>query len=236
MQSIINGGRWGPALLVIELLVGFSMFYSRSNLTQSNLRKAKMPILILIVLLVVSMVGIGLLRMSADTTDSWFRHYYIYLCGNVIFFDLHIAQVSDIGLFPFVSAFWGFWHQFLPVFNALGLSYPEWFIVAGKKIMSTQDHIQIGDNMETNAFSTPFYYLYADMGIIGVVFGMIFFGIIAGLIYKKMKISTCNKYLILYLLICQMIFRTIFNYPFVNDGYVLIFMYLFVSRLFHVKV
>ena len=65
----------------------------------------------------------------------------------------------------------------------------------------------------------PFYYLYADFRIFGIIIGMTVFGLIAGYIYRKAKDLNDETSVIFYLIISQMIFKTIYGYPFASKIY-----------------
>lgn len=226
MESTIDGGRFGIAFLIIELVICYSVFSSRPNLSFLNLKRYKGKIRLYVFVLLGAIICITFLRGTAF--NDMLKKYYRYFCGDIVFFDQKIEAISNsLPLYPFGTGLWGFWLQFFPLLHALiGLPYPSWYIDATNRVMNTQEFVQIGNDMYTNAFSTPFYYLYADLRLVGVIIGMFAFGLIAGISYRKMMVNTRNKYIIVYILVCQMIFMTIYFYPLTNTGYVLIFMVL----------
>ena len=226
MESVINGGRFGIAFLIIELFVCYSILKTRVRFARTNFKKYSKTIKFYIIFMAAIIVAITFLRGAE--TDELLSKYYRYLCGNVVFFDLHIPLIEERGCWYLLgTGFWGFWFLFFPLLHALiGFPYPSWYLDATNNVMNTQDFMQIGDDMYTNAFSTPFYYLYADARWIGVILGMILFGVFAGIVYRKMLINTTNKHYIIYILVCQMIFMTIYFYPFTNTGYMVIVLYL----------
>lgn len=230
MQSVIDGGRFGIAFVIVELGVGYSFFKDSDNSSFSDLKKYKRWIVFFVLLLVAAIVALTLLR--GTEVDEIMKKYYRYFCGDVIFFDLHIPALEQGPLYPLGTGLWGFWSQFFPLMHSFGFDYPSWYLNAANSVMQTQDFFQIGDDLFTNAFSTPFYYLYADLRIVGVIVGMYVFGFYACYFYNHAKSDNSNKYIAIYLLVCQMIFMTIFFYPFTNTGYVLITLFLFLRKLF----
>ena len=86
--------------------------------------------------------------------------------------------------------------------------------------MDTQTYREIGDELVTNAFITPFYHLYADFRWIGVIVGMFLFGAVAGYLYKKAKYYMDGTQIVYYLIISQMIFKTLQTYPLTMKEYI----------------
>ena len=139
-------------------------------------------------------------------------------------------MIESLTWHPFTSAIWGFWALFLPLIHAIGIPYPDWYLSLSNSVMNTQEQMLIGDNIYFNAFSTPFYYLYADARWLGVIIGMYIFGLFARRMYELVETSKSHQSFCFYLIVCQMSFNTIFSYPFVNKGYLLIALYLLWSR------
>lgn len=234
MSTIIDGGRFGLAFLIIELMVCYAIMCGRKDLSYLPLEKYRGKI-IRYVCFLASVIVIATFLRGTELNEMLVK-YYRYFCGDIVFFDQKIKIIQDQHLFPLGTGLWGFWLLFFPLLHVFGVPYPSWYLEATDKVMNTQEFFQIGDNMFTNAFSTPFYYLYADLRLVGVILGMYLFGIFSGLSYRKCLINTKNKYIIIYILVCQMIFMTIFFYPFTNTGYVLIVLYLFVLHLKRIRI
>ncbi len=79
--------------------------------------------------------------------------------------------------------------------------------------MTGQIYKNIGSGY-INAFTTAFYYLYADFRFIGVIAGMFVFGIIAGNLYKNAKSTRRSSSIVPYLFILQIIVSSIQGYAF----------------------
>ena len=228
MQSFTDGGRFGLVFLIIELIIGFNLV----NSFVKNERKTSPKFILIFVAILLFFVFLISFMRGITETDIFFTKYYRYLCGDIAFFDSHLPAIDTSNHWSLLgSSFWGFWSIVLPFLRGFfGMEYPDWYLYTEKYIMDTQEFRQIGTNMWTNAFSTPFYYPYADAGWIGVAVALLLLGLITGKIYIKAIKEQSAKYIIMYLIICQILFNTIFQYPFVNKGYVTIFLLLLLSR------
>lgn len=80
----------------------------------------------------------------------------------------------------------------------------------------------------TNAFITPFYHIYADFRWVGLVIGMFIFGSIASNIYKKVRYYADGEHIAYYLILAQMIFKTLQTYPLASKNYVVILILIFI--------
>lgn len=227
MNSTISGGRFALAYLILELVIGYLLLKDRLLI---QVKISKTFIFTVLFFFIFCILGITLLRGIED--EDMLKHYYVYLCGNIVFFDLKIPMLESISWHPFTTAILGFWAQFLPFMHAIGIPYPDWYLSLPNNVMNTQEQMLIGENMNFNAFSTPFYYLYADARWLGVIIGMYIFGLFAKRMYELVETSKSHQSLCFYIIVCQMSFNTIFSYPFVNNAYFLIALYLFWSRKF----
>lgn len=71
-----------------------------------------------------------------------------------------------------------------------------------------------GEISDMNAFATIFYQLYLDGRIIGIILGMLLFGLFVGHFYSKMMLSFSNKYVLIYLLLAQKIIFSMVRFYF----------------------
>ena len=231
IESFTDGGRFGLAYLMIEIYVGFS-FYSRYLLNTRRIfsLKAKRLIQTIIILLLMVIIIITILRGASFNELA--KKYYRYLCGNIIYLDRRVKILDSGQFYSFTFAgLYGFWSIFLPIIvNLFGISYPSLYLSTIERVMDTQTYYMIGQNMTTNAFVTPFYHLYADFRWIGIIFGMFCFGLIVGIAFKRAKICKSRHDIILYLIIAQMIFKTLHAYPLVNPSYVVILIIFYLNN------
>lgn len=221
MQAFAYGGRFGIAYVIIELLVCMNLNkVTGRDLFSAMSAQLKHKIKRIVILLAVVIVIITLIR-GAETTDL-LRKYYRYICGDIIFFDQHLKKMDSESLLSCSFAgFYGLWAVVLPIFNRFGISYPQLYLDTINEVMDGQTFLKIGDGLVTNAFITPFYHLYADFRMPGVILGMMFFGVIAGVLYKKVILRRDGYSVVSYLIVAQMIFKSLQMYPFTSKIYML---------------
>lgn len=231
LLSFANGGRFGLAYIIIEVLVCISLYKkSGKNINFYISPKLKKKVKKIIFILFATIIIITLVRGAK--INELIVKYYRYICGNIVFFDLHIPNIdsSNIYSFPFAGMY-GLWSVILPIFNFIGISYPKMYLYTVENVMTAQIFMKIGDNLHTNAFITPFYYLYADFRWFGVIFGMFIFGMLASYIYKKATIYMDSTHIVYYLIVSQMIFKTLQTYPLTNKTYVAVILFVIIRSL-----
>lgn len=231
IHSFSDGGRFGIAYLAIEVLACNALCRRYSSYTGIIIAsKTKKYIRYIICFLISIIVLITLMR--GTETKELFTKYYRYICGNVVFFDTLIMEIDAKAFYSFSFAgLYGLWATVLPIFhNAFGLAYPETYLNAIKNVMTTQTFRKIGEGMYTNAFATPFYHLYADFRLVGVVFGMLLFGYICGRAYMRTR-AFQTKQVAFYLIIVQMIFKSLQIFPFASKNYFMVFVAICVFNL-----
>lgn len=216
MGAFSTGGRFAFANFIVELIVCYGLYRKKNKYMFS--RKIKRWIRRIIFIMGITMIVITLVRGAE--MSSLVAKYYRYLCGNVKFLDLHIQEIDQSGFYSNgFAGFYGLWSFVLPYTHKLGLSYPQTYLNTIEKVMNTQQFIHIGDKMSTNAFITPFYHLYADARWIGVFFGMLIFGFVVEKIYRKAIQNMDGSWIVCYLIVSQMIFKTLQSYPFSSKNF-----------------
>lgn len=220
MRAFAYGGRFGIAYVIIELLVCLKL--SNGTFLSKMSFKLKKRAKWIVASLIMAIILITLFRGAA--MSDLVKKYYRYICGNIVFFDLHVKEMSMDSMWSFTFAgFYGFWSLILPILNGLGIRYPKIYLNTTSQIMDGQTFRRIGDSLWTNAFITPFYHLYADFRLMGVILGMLLFGFVAGVFYKKYQLNRDNYSIACYLIMTQMIFKSLQTYPFATKIYFLVF-------------
>lgn len=231
LLSFANGGRFGLTYIIIEVLVCVNLYKkSGKNINFYISSKLKKKVRKIVLILVTTIIIVTLVR-GAKVNELIIK-YYRYICGNIIFFDLHVPNIDNSGVYSFpFSGMYGLWAVILPIFNFIGIPYPKMYLYTVENVMTAQTFMKIGDNLHTNAFITPFYYLYADFRWFGVILGMFIFGIFASYTYKKATIYMDSRHIVYYLIVSQMIFKTLQTYPLANKSYVVAIFVIIITSL-----
>ena len=153
-------------------------------------------------------------------------HFYSYLCCCVPLLDIKTSIIMKQGIISGgMASQWGIWSLFVPVLKRIfGVKTAFYDNVAQFAIIG-QNNEFIGTGYY-NAFVSAFYYLYVDFRWLGVIFGMIIFGIISRKTYdyalKVSKGGSCVPYLV----ICQLIIKSNQNYLLTSSAFIIAFVIL----------
>lgn len=221
-----SGSRFDIAYVILQLIFGLKLFNKRIELH----KKVKKTVKLLLICGVIGIVFISIKR----GVDNIFETFYYYLASPVALLNLDLPKVvkNSIYSFPY-AAFAGFFAIMWPFFNKLGLRYtPRYLLSLNESVNATQAWVQIGDTLWSNAFVTPYYYLFSDARWIGVIAGMVFLGYFSQRIYLNAKNSLNEINTVYYLLVIEMLFRTLYQYPFTSAVNVMeIILLVLVARL-----
>ena len=220
IQSLASGGRFSFAYLAIELLVCYGMMKKKRIMAFSISKKIKRTISLSLILIFGIIIFVSLAR--SQKLNEFAEQIYIYMCGDIFLLNQKLNTITSTSVWALgFAGGYGFWSLFFTGLIILGIPLPALWNEVSTSVMNGQIPMYIGDGITMNAFVTPYYYLYADFRIIGVVIGMILFGVMSGFLYKKAKYSNNIGELIAYLIVTQMIFKTLHTYPLVSQVYVI---------------
>lgn len=218
IDSTVTGGRFNIAYFVIELIICFEIF-SKARITKKKKANFKTKIIVGATVLLFAYFFVSITFLRGAESDEIVTKYYRYFCGCIPYFDVRMPQIDKDGIwYCGLASFYGITNMIFPVLHVFGVPYPDTYNTCIENVNDTQEFMKIGTDMSTNAFVTPFYHLYADGRLFAIILGMLFFGLIAGKVFKNIIYRASGANVIFYLLICQMIFETLYHYPFVNLG------------------
>lgn len=214
-DAISEGGRWILAYAAIEFVVCYCLKKDELKHEISIKRNMKIGL--------VSVCGVIAFLVNKITSlrsiDNSKQHFISYLCGCVPLLDkkldyLHSNSIITISY----SGLYGIWSYIMPYFNKMFGEIPLMYEKALDVRRNAQSFEYIGADVRFNAFSTSFYYLYADLSWVGVIIGMLFFGVVASKVYNNARTGTSNC-VAPYLIVSQMILKTIQIYPLSSSSY-----------------
>lgn len=205
-----NGSRFDIAYVILQLIFGLKLFNKKIELP----KKIKKSVRLLLICGVIGIVFISIKR----GVDSIFKTFYYYLASPVALLNIDLPKVVENSIYSFpYAAFAGFFAIAWPFFNKLGLHYtPRYLRSLNESVNATQAWVQIGDSLWSNAFVTPYYYLFSDARWIGLIVGMVFLGYFSQHIYINANNSLNEINTVYYLLVIEMLFRTLYQYPFTS--------------------
>lgn len=218
-RAISTGGRFDIVYFIIELLVCYSIYRHAGRKYEFKIsNKVKRVILVTLLGMVIALIYVSVNR--GVVFEEINEKYYRYICGNIVFLDLHITDIDASGIWSLsYASLYGFWNIIFSLLHLLfHVNAPQLYTRTASQVLNAQTWKQIGNNMYTNAFITPFYSPYADFRIIGVIVFMAFIGYFIQKIYRKTE-ELNSKNIVYYLLMMQIIFKTLHMYPFTSKEY-----------------
>lgn len=233
-DAFSDGGRWGIAYAALELFVCYSIFKKKNSINQtiqiSN--KAKIILAVLLIILIIAMDKVTTSRLSGN----YIEHFYLYVCGCVPLLNIKIGYINSLNIFTYIfSGQYGIWSLIIPLIQNMVNHNFTTYIDALNVIQSAQQYEYISMDQTYNAFVTGFYYLYADFRWVGIILGMLMFGIVAGKLYRSAINPNNTGSVTPYLIITQMILKNIQTYPLTSNIYVFTFLLLIIFFLIRYK-
>lgn len=215
-----GGGRLSILTYAITFILGF-FIYKRKFLGQIlNVKKYKKWIMIFSVIGVIAVIFLTLKRSSTGVIEE--IYYYFGMC--IPLFDRWIPYIKNsIHTYGLLSFFGIIRIPFL-IMEKLGLDVPMTYEIAQKYILQANNFYVVGAR-SGNSFVSPFYYLYLDAGIFGIILGMFIFGVVSAVLYRRVRQSMDDKRIYFLLLIAQMSLLSFIRWQFIGTSFAMAFIY-----------
>lgn len=221
-RLITEGGRVIILYFLLSIIVAFMMTKTKDK----EIKRKKIGITFLAAVCVYAVIVVTSLR----TNQSLFEHGYSYLCGSVPHLSVRLKEVDSQGVLTYGTAsVFGYVNFFFTMLENIGIPYPLFIKKTSSVVNSVvQTTVQISNNkLRFNAFVSPFYYMYCDGRILGVILGMFIYGMVSFYFYNKLKIRRSYQNLSVYLLILQGIVFSFVRIQFAVVHYALAFFFFY---------
>lgn len=202
----------GSRVVIVYLLLHFFVAYQfvDSKCLKKGMVFSKKKIKQVIVILVILLIGaIALYKTTLSRSgENFMRYLYYYFSMEPYMFESWASIVDTIGVKGFgLASINGFLFAFFYIIkNFLGLSkYPEFWYNIYSIIGATDSQWQIiaGDATIANAYVSIFWFFYLDGRVIGIIIGMIIYGMICARTYIKAKKQRTARSICIYAIILQ---------------------------------
>lgn len=221
-RLINEGGRVIILYFLLSIIVAYMMTKNRNK----EFKKKKTGIIFLVAICVYAVIAVT----NSRTDQSLFEHGYSYLCGSVPHLSIRLKEVDSQGVLTYGTAsVFGYVDFFFTMLENIGFPYPS-FIKETSSLVNgvVQTTVQISSNNLTfNAFVSPFYYMYCDGRIWGVIMEMFIYGMVSFHFYKKLKVRKSYRNLSVYLLILQGLVFSFVRIQFAVVHYALAFFFFY---------
>lgn len=219
-NAISGGGSRFSILNIILMTVVVSLIYKDE--TEKIIKNVNKKIVVLIALGIGSIVYFTLKR----TRISLFEEIYYYVALCVPLFDYWIPTIEKGVHTNGMLILYGITRIPCMIFEKLELGNGELYELARSYILSANSFRNVGARV-SNAFVTPFYYLYLDFGLFGIILGMGLLGYFAEKYFNKVQHGLKKQDLFIYLLIIRGIVFTFVRWDFISTDYALAFFFIF---------
>lgn len=213
-----GGGRLSLIMLVYTMLMAFMVYKKARGVYRNGLPGKGKNIRILSITAIIGIIILTLKRTSSGIIKE--AYYYFAMCIPLFDYWLPIIK-SYRKTFGMLGMFGILRIPFLAL-EKLGFSVPDTYINAQDYILQANKFHSVGSR-SGNSFVSPFYYLYLDFGISGVILGMFLLGFIGVKLYRRLKVNHCDKDIYVYLLFLQAIFFTFIRWQFIATNYFMAF-------------
>lgn len=215
MMTIARGGRFYLLYLIFGILIA-AMLYRKSTISKRVNRYVKL----IAVVAFSSIVGISIMR-GADVG----RTFYVYLSGSIPFLDHLIEDNSGLPYTLGLYSFNGYIRPIFVVLRFLGvMDLPIFMQVVEEVALQADEAYSIMPGELYNSFTTLFYSMYIDGGLLGVVIGNFILSIVSMISYKKLDNNNMSS-VVFFLLMAVMLLLSFFRLLIISYTYALAFLY-----------
>ena len=213
LRILSDGSRSAVVWLLVSAIICF--LYKRKNVDGAA-KKINKKLLATLFIVPIAVLAIATLSRSG-TESARFTYYYFAMEPKMLENWMGIADQSGIlgfGLAAFNGFFFVLFYIITHVFT---------FLTAPAGYQAVYDLLEgVGTNWQTiaeqgtraNSYASTFFTFYVDGRLIGVIIGMLLFGLAAGYFYRKVKVEKTNLLGVsLYNFIMMGIFFSFIQFP-----------------------
>lgn len=214
---LFDGGRG----IIIYLICAFFITYKYFD---KKIQIKKSIKVVLFVGVLAAFAGVIVVSNLRGIQGSLGESLYGYLAGCVPHLSLRLEQINE-HTYGFASLF-GFFEFIFTMFENLGFGYPAFYKHACELMYVENTMIISSTGTGMNAFVGPYFYMYLDLGLFGVLFGMFIYGAFTFRVYKGIKTKVSLRNLGIYLLLAQGLITSFIRIQFHDMYYVLGFVFI----------
>lgn len=214
-----GGARLTILALVINILMGYAIYRDEWAIDISAVSKRRS-------LKIIAVIGIGgVLYLTFQRSSSGVieeAYYYLAMCVPLL--DYWRNQINTLPRVHGLLGLFGIIRIPFLILEGLGMDSSKTYNLAQEYILQANKFKTVGGRIG-NSFVSPFYYLYADGGIPGIIIGMFLFGLFAAIFYRKVNSERKIVDVYIFLLLIQGILFTFIRWPFISTNYTLAFLF-----------
>lgn len=230
LTILITGGRTILYIIGVEFFICFMILNKKLRLG----KKTKISMMCCVVGVIILMYYMSINRKNDGSEYEFIKTLYTNFSGAMPHMSYRLETINIKENYTYgLTLFSGILRPFMLIYKYIFGNYPELYQYTLDIGSQLQTPVSLGGNITFNAYVTPFYYFYYDLGYLGVVIDSIIYGAVCQWFYIKMKSKFSIMNIAFYLLIIQGIFTSMIRYSFVLIYYVLAFIFI---RIIFVKI
>lgn len=227
LRVITDGGRTPIVNFMIYLIIGYIVSIFKVKKGKEKQKNSKNKKWYLVIGIVAGSLILYKTTLARDGENA-LRTVYYYFAMEPYMFNIWAESVEYKELIGYgLTSLNGFIFPVLYLIkNFFGVDFPKYWLEIYDMILLTDSQWKVitQTGIRANAYVSMFWYFYTDARIIGVIIGMLLYGMLTCSSYiSAMKYNTC-KSVCVHAFILQGLFFSFIRFPFANMYYSLAFL------------
>lgn len=225
MLNMISGGgaRLGILTFLLMFVITSFIYNNKIIILKTKVKKLSKKLLIPGSIAIALVIFFTIRRSKYSIIEE----LYYYLALDVSLFDYWLPQLKE-GMHTYGTLFmFGIIRIPYMIIEKIGVSNLELYNLAKQYVLQANKFKNVGGRV-ANSFVTPFYYLYADAGIFGIVGGMFIFGFFSEKYFKRVVKTRKIQDIFILLLIIRGVIYTFIRWDFISTNYAMAYLTVFI--------
>lgn len=215
-----GGGRLSILIYVITFLICFFIYKRDMVLDRNTIKKYSR---LLMYCGIIGFLGVVFLT-TKRTSTSVIEEVYYYFAMCVPLLDRWMPYIEGVDRTYGMLGIFGLVRIPFLILENIGLQVPRTYKLAQGYILQANYFYNVGARTG-NSFVSPFYYLYLDGGIFGIIIGMFLLGLLSEIIYQKIIICLEDRNVYFLLLFIQASLMSFIRWQFIGTAFFMSFLY-----------
>jgi len=193
-------------------------------------KKQKRMIIIGVITAIAAMTILTFLRSKTGEKSISYMLYtiYIYFCGYVPNFSIRLNEITSSDYTHGYVFLFGLLKPVIKViYGVLDIPLSNHFVLADSVTTSLQTRVDIGGGINFNAYVSPFYYFFLDLGFVSLIVETFIFGVVSAMIENRFSQKPTYINAFLYIFIFYLIISSIVRWEMVHPKSAMVLYYMF---------
>jgi oligosaccharide repeat unit polymerase len=216
-----HGGRNAIYIMLISYILAFFIYDKKAKFQKRT--KIFMGVMLMVVLVLINLIS------ASRGFDKIGTSFYAYFTCGIPLMQIYLGGLSFST--PYLGGYLslnGYTYPFFAILNFLGIESPNLYKITQTVRYYVEDnYVSIGQySHNMNSFMPAGGYLYFDGGYLFEIVGMLFYGFLLGLQYKKVLKYQDQRASAFYILLCIGLILSFTKLWFTTYGYAIAAVYI----------